>query len=167
VRRIVGATAVLVLLVAGAVAALLSRDSSSAPGAPPRVRLVDVGQSARPTELRTLFVLEGYHYGPLGRFVVSCTRAGIPQTRYVTATHAPTTLIAVDGRGVARGAKLGLEGRSLSGGSSRSGIEHWIVSTGGEPEELRLDASLVAFSEASAPGACEFSLRGRLELTLH
>jgi hypothetical protein len=40
------------------------------------------------------------------------------------------------------------------------------VVTGGQPDEVRLDASLVVLEASSGPGACEVSLRGRVEPTL-
>jgi hypothetical protein len=56
---------------------------------------------------------------------------------------------------------------SLSGGVAPSGIEHWIVTAGGEPEEIDADAFLTVFSARDAHGYCEFALRGRLQINLH
>jgi hypothetical protein len=158
------AGAVCVVVGAIATAVLRLNGASTAEPAPARIQVVDTSLSLRPGEARRLFVLRGFHYGVLGRFVAKCDMTRPVRTRYVAARTAPDELVAVDGRGTARGAKLGLEARMLAGGSAASGIEHWIVSAGGEPEEVRLDAALVAFPASSGPDACELSLHGRLEI---
>ena len=130
-----------------------------------RNRTVDRAVSVATGRTRVLYAVRGFHYGTVGRFVVSCSRVGVAKTAYVLAETGPSTVVAVDGRGASRASKLHPSNERLNGGSRRSGIEHWIVFTGGEPEGIRLDASLLVRSE---PGlGCEFTVRGTIAIVRH
>ena len=71
-------------------------------------------------------------------------------------------LVAVDGRGASRGGRLI---GSLAGGSAPSGIERWIVTGGGKPEDVSLDVSLRVISAPTGNGYCWFGLTGTLIIT--
>ena len=123
-----------------------------------RALFVDAGRK------RVLYAVRGIHYGTVGRFVVSCSRAGVARTVYALSEKSPDSVVAVEGRGSSRATKL-RPGRVLPGGSRRSGIEEWIVLTGGKPESIRLDASLLVRPEPAL--GCEFTMRGSVAVTPH
>jgi len=123
-----------------------------------RALFVDAGRK------RVLYVVRGIHYETVGRFVVSCSRAGAARTVYALSERSPDSVVAVEGRGSSRATKLRPR-RLLPGGSRRSGIEEWIVLTGGKPESIRLDASLLVRQEPAL--GCEFKMRGTVAVTPH
>jgi hypothetical protein len=123
-----------------------------------RALFVDTGRK------RVLYAVRGIHYGIVGRFVVSCSHEGVARTVYELGQSPVTVVAAVEGRGASRAAKL-LPGERLRGGAKRSGIERWIVLAGGEPESIRLDATLLVRPERSV--GCEFTMRGAVGVTPH
>jgi hypothetical protein len=161
---------VLVGAVVYALAASADRDAGAAASpissSSTRVRAIDRALTLYPGRARSLYALRGYYYGRVGRFVVSCTRTGFARTAYQLGEAGPDATVAVDGRGDSRAAKLVPPSGTLPGGSRRSGIEQWIVLTGGKPESIRLDTSLLVVS-AKAVGGCAFSLRGTVAIRLH
>jgi len=130
-----------------------------------RTRSIDRTLSVDTGHARVLYSVRGLHYGTVGRFVVSCSRSGVARTVYELAKKSPDAVVAVDGRGASRAGKLRSGVERFPGGSKRSGIEQWIVLTGGQPESIRLDASLLVRPE---PGlGCDFSMRGTVVISLH
>lgn len=115
---------------------------------------------------RSIFTLRGFSYGAVGRFFAACSRSGLAKTLYRPSSDAPDALVAVDGRGTARGANL-VARQSLRGGNKGSGIEQWVVITGGQPEDIELEAGLVVISANSGRGYCHFSLHGSVVVNRH
>ena len=155
-------------LVAGlAVPQLVSAASPTSSGYVSAAVTLRVGQSL------PLYVLSGRLSGPIGTFVVSCSARGQPHTRYVVTRSAADTLVAMDGRGASRGAVLASERPALDGGAGISGLEHWIVRMGREPEEVTLDATLYAVATGANPTAgappafCTFGLAGTARVVAH
>ncbi len=72
---------------------------------------IDLGKTSR------LFVIKVTMSGPLGKFVVFCSRNGTPRSQFTITSRAPSTIAAVDGRGVSRSGQLASERRTLGGGS--------------------------------------------------
>jgi hypothetical protein len=136
------------VLVAGATATSPSRRSG-----------VDVAASLRRGQTKTLYAVKG-RSGTIGRFVVACTSSGRPRSGYVVS--GADTLVAVEGRGAARAAKV-LPGKRLAGGA-RPGLERWVLSEGTEAEEVSADLTLTAFSGRLFGNGCEFDLRGSTKL---
>jgi hypothetical protein len=136
--------------------------ASSAPAAAQRVRPIETSLSLSPGQARALYAVRGVSYGTVGRFFVTCPRSGRARTAYVLARGLSAT-VAVDGRGASRGRRLHASGSRLVGGTKPSGIERWVVRTGGKPESIELDASLLVLSGRS----CEFALSGRVVVTRH
>lgn len=140
----------------------ISRSASST-----RVLSIERPLTVQPGHAAILYSVHGFHYRAVGRFSTACTDSGLARTTYVLGRLSPDALVAVDGRGAARGAKLAPPKRSLPGGEKPSGIEHWIVLTGGQPETIKLDASLFVISAKSGLGYCDFLLRGTLTIKPH
>jgi hypothetical protein len=139
----------------------------SRPASTTRITSINTTLTVQPGRAATLYSVHGFHYGAVGRFATACTDSGLARVTYVLDRLSPDALVAVDGRGAARGAKLAPPRRSLPGGGKPSGIEHWIVLTGGEPETIELDASLFVISAKSGLGYCDFLLRGTLKVKPH
>ena len=59
-------------------------DHSAAASSTPS-RVIDTGLTLAPGTAGTLYLVRGYHYGALGRFLASCSRSGIAGTSYVVA----------------------------------------------------------------------------------
>jgi hypothetical protein len=137
-----------VVLVAGATASNSSRRSG-----------VDAGVSLRRGQTKALYTLKG-RSSSIGRFVVTCTSGGQPRSAYIVT--GADTLVAVEGRGASRAAKV-LRGKRLAGGA-RPGLEHWVLSEGTKAEEVSADLSLMAFSGPLFGNGCEFDLRGSTKL---
>jgi hypothetical protein len=138
--------------------------SRAASSASTRVRPIDRTLFVNTGREQVLYTLRGVHYGAVGRFLVSCRPGGVAKTLYVLTSRSTDAVVAVDGRGTSRAAKLRPEGHLL-GSSKRSGIEQWIVLAGGKPESIRLDASLLVRPEHSL--GCEFTIRGSAEIAPH
>jgi len=160
----------LIVAIAAVLAVLLLGKAGGSSGASTnamqRTRVIASALTLEPGRTRTLYSVRGVGYGTVGRFIATCARSGRAETTYRLSANAPDALVAVDGRGSARGAKLTPPG-SLRGGSRASGIERWIVLTGGKPEEIEVDASLLAISANTGLGFCELSLRGRVAIRRH
>ena len=166
------ACALLIVVPVAVLAGLIARDGAESTAlsrsvTPARVRSIDIRLTQAPGDAHVLYSVRGYHYGRVGRFLASCTDSGLARTSDVLGERGPDALVAVDGRGAAHGAKLAAPNRSLPGGSEPAGIERWIVRTGGQPEEIRLEASLLVNSAKTGRGYCEFSLRGTLVIAMH
>jgi hypothetical protein len=97
----------------------------------------------------------------LGRFVASCTRSGLA-TPFYADRHTLSGLLIIDGRGASRGANLAVLKRSFPGGMKPSGIEHWVMNTGGKTESIALDVSVQVLSATTNIGYCLFTLSGKL-----
>jgi hypothetical protein len=149
-------TAGVLLLTAGCSSEIRQRaaaTSSSARSA------VDVGASLRRGQTKTLYAVEG-RSSRIGRFVVTCSSSGQPRSAYVVT--GADTLVAVEGRGASRAARV-LPGKRLAGGA-RPGLERWVLSEGTEAEEVSADLSLTAFTGRLFGNGCEFELRGSTKL---
>jgi hypothetical protein len=103
-------------------------------------------------------------YGDDGRLLARCLRSGEPLTTYAVSAGSADTVTAVDGRGVSRAADV-LPGRRLSGGRG-SGLERWVASMSREPEDLRLDVTVVALRAGAHGPSCEVSATGTLTHTV-
>jgi hypothetical protein len=141
-----------------AVAALLFVAGATAPSSSKK-RGIDVGTSLRRGQTKTLYAVRG-RSSRIGRFVVTCSSSGRPRSAYVVT--GADTLVAVEGRGASRAAKV-LPGKRLAGGV-RPGLERWVLSEGTEAEEVSADLSLTAFTGRLFANGCEFALRGSTKL---
>jgi hypothetical protein len=85
-------------------------------------------------------------------------------TAYVVSPGSANTVVAIEGRGVSRAADV-LPGGRLGGGRG-SGLERWIAALGREPEDLRLDVTVVALRAGAHGPSCELSANGILTHTV-
>src|SRR5438034_11615971 len=69
-------------------------------------RSINRGLTLRPGSARQLYSVRGFHYGTVGLFTASCTRAGLAETRYVVGRLGPDAAVTEDGRGASGGATL-------------------------------------------------------------
>jgi hypothetical protein len=164
VLMIAGGTA-LGLLFARAPAVVHSATGGS-PFDSPFAQTINGSLTLPPGKTGTLYIVSGIRYGVLGRFVASCTRSGLARTSYADG-HSLSGLLIIDGRGASRGANLAVLKRAFPGGVKASGIEHWVMSTGGKPESISFDVSVRVLSATTNIGYCEFSLSGKLVNQLH
>jgi hypothetical protein len=169
------------MLVAGAALGLLiALDPASVYSArtqPPVIkRAVEGSASVAPGGTRSLYSVRGF-YGRVGEFSASCTSSGIARTFYTPdAYYAGPPVIAVEGRGASRAARPiasapflrgPIMSRPFPGGPKPSGIEHWIMYTGGKPENVSFDVTLLALSTQPGLPSCAFSLNGTLVIRRH
>ena len=120
-------------------------------------RAINSAVSVRRGKTRVVYVVNG-RSGPIGSFVGSCAIDHAPHTSYRAKPQAADATVAVDGRGASRAAAIGPSQR-LQGGTSQSGLEHWLVRMGRESEEVTLEASLEIVRERGSPD-CTFWLLG-------
>jgi hypothetical protein len=166
VRRVLGFV-IVCITVASFAACGGGRTNNAQPSAEmaPHARRVDVALSLDLGRARALYSVRGRHYGTVGRLVAACSSRGVPRTEYVLERPIVDAVVAVDGRGTSRAVQLHSGSRRLQGGTKRAGIEQWIVITGGEPESIRLDASVLVRPVAGL--GCEFSMQGAVVVTSH
>lgn len=144
-----------------ATSVVLTHDASSASRNASSLtrRSIEAFLSLRPGETKAIYVVRGRR-GPIGQFTVACSRSTTPSTAYAVRPLAADSLVAVDGRGVSRGAVV-LPGRSIRGASGPAGLEQWAVRMSRKPEDVTVDATLTALGK-SLYGPCTFWLQGSM-----
>jgi hypothetical protein len=153
----------------GMLAAVLLASTSPALGlcATDPVRTLDSTRAVRPGGVATLAVIRGVHYHLLGWLRGSCSAAGRASTRYRLSNVSTDTLVSIRGRGVSRHAHLSAPGASIAGGVSGAGSERWTVAAGGEPEDVKVTATIAVRPAGSSTGSCRFRLRGTVAIREH
>ena len=153
----------------GLLAAALLALTSPAPGlsATDPVRILDSTRIVRPGGVATLAVIRGVHYHLLGWLRGSCSAGGAASTRYRLSNVSTDTLVTIHGRGVTRHAHLAAPGRSIAGGVAGAGTERWTIAAGGEPEDVKVTATVAVTPAGSYAGSCHFRVRGTVAIREH
>jgi hypothetical protein len=160
-RRTVGLAVVAVFAASGCGAGASSRvkPQTMRPGPWTEKRTIDTGVSVRRGTCHLIYTAHG-RSGPIGRFVGVCPSRGTPRTAYEATRQAADAIAAVDGRGVSRAATV-VAGQRVSGGDRESGLEHWFIRMGREPEDVTLEGSLEVVQQRGSPD-CTFWLYGSI-----